>query len=86
VSITPTEINSITPYEAKIANLDFVCNCFGLKNSLAGPFIYTLRARASPTKVCGPVLAFLIIRPNDLNGKVIGLSNLARLDSRSTGF
>jgi len=80
VSITPTEINGITPYEGQIANLDLVCYGFGVKNSLAGPFIYTLRARASPPKIGGPVIAFLIIRPNDLNGKVIGLSNLARLD------
>jgi len=80
VSITPTEINGITPYEAPIANLDFVCYGFGFKNSLASPFIYTLCARASPPQIGGPVIAFLIIRPNDLNGKVIGLPNLARLD------
>jgi hypothetical protein len=86
VSITPTEINGITSYEGQIANLDFVCYGLGLKNSLASPFIYTLRARASTAKIGGPVIAFLIIRPNDLNGKVIGLSNLARLDRRSTRF
>jgi hypothetical protein len=86
VSITPTEINGITPYERQIANLDFVCHAFGFQNSFASPFIYTLRARASPSKIGGPVIAFLIIRPNNLNGKVIGLSNLARLDRRSMRF
>jgi hypothetical protein len=86
VSVAPAEIYGITANQAQVPDLNLIGYALGLQNSFTRPFIYTLSARASASKLGSLVLTFLIIGPDNLDGEVIGLSNLAGLNRRTTRF
>src|SRR5207237_7572139 len=78
--VAPAKVQRIATHNGNILNLNFVRDRFRLQGALAGPFVYTLRARARSAQPRSVIFANFFIGPANAQVRVADLRNLAWLD------
>src|SRR5438132_6605420 len=80
VSVTPFEVQSITPHDGEVFDLYLFRDCFRFQCALSGPLIHALGAGTSSPQYRGLILAHPLIRPGDAQAGIALLHYLSRLD------